>query len=240
MDKQNLVRDLVRRAGIVEPPPVGAGTFAGEAILVLLGRHKSSLNIFDQHGQQIGTAKRSSGRHSRDGYQYRYELVGLRSGLTVTDISKGRFAPTPEDFTIAGTDASHIASAHRWTTVGRLGPERADRPSSPADSIVFLRDGEPIATLWKMPPKELWRTRPRVSGSGRFDFLRRITDPRRLFYVDDQAGRLAARVTYLSEPGYVVELQPDTPELLSTIGVAACLIADNVFISESGGGGGGA
>jgi hypothetical protein len=57
--------------------------------------------------------------------------------------------------------------------------------------------------------------------------------------VEDHSGRLSARITYLSTSGvgYVLELQPDTPELLSTIAVAACLIANNAFVSESGGGG---
>jgi hypothetical protein len=60
-----------------------------------------------------------------------------------------------------------------------------------------------------------------------------------LFYVEDQSSRQAARITYLpaSGVGYVLELQPDTQELLAAIAVAACLIVDNAFVSPGGGGG---
>ena len=252
MDEQKLVHDLVRRAGVVEPPPVGAGTFAGESLLVLRGGGRSTLDIYDRHGRQIGTAKRTSGRNSRN---HRYELLDPRPGLIVTDVSKSRWA-VGDEFTIEGADGSPIASAYRWMAMGGLvpdewpiadaerwidgplGPQRDDRPNSYSDSVVFLRDGEPIAGLWKMSSEELRRTRPRDSGSSRLrKFLDRFADDN-LFYVDDQSGRLAARITRLSA-GYVIELQAGTSEPLSTIAVAAC-IANYGFVSESGGGGGGA
>ena len=109
MDEQKAVHHLVRRAGVVdEPPPVGAGTFAGESLLVLRSGH-----LYDQHGRQIGTPKRTSGRTSRN---HRYELLDPRPGLIVTDVSKGRWA-VGEEFTIEAADGSLIANAYRWSAM---------------------------------------------------------------------------------------------------------------------------
>jgi hypothetical protein len=140
-----------------------------------------------------------------------------------------------------------MADAERWVD-GPLGPQRDDRPNSSnsySDNVVFLRDGEPIAGLWKMPSEEFRRTRPRDSGRSPLrKFVDRLGDEK-LFYLDDQSGRLAARITRSapagagSRTGYVIELQAGTSEPLSSIAVAAC-IANYGFVKESGGGGGGA
>jgi hypothetical protein len=244
MDKQKLIRSLVRRAGIAEPPPLETSTFAGEPLLVLHGHHESSLGIFDQQGQQIGTAERSRGRYSRDGYRYRYELVGIQPRFSVTDISQGRLVSIPKLFTIVGADGSQIAFARRGTETSRNRSSQDAQRQPPWERFVFERDGETIATLRKMPRKEFRRTRPSVSTSSPIESLRTRYDrffSSQLFYLDDQASRQAARITYLpgSGVGYVVELQPDTPEPLPALAVVACLIADNAFGSPGGNGGGG-
>lgn len=253
MDEQKAVQDLVRRAGVVEPPPVGAGTFAGESLLVLSGG-----GLYDQHGRQIGTPKRTSDRNSRN---HRYELLDPRPGLIVTDVSKEGWA-VGDEFTIEAADGSLIATAYRWSAMSRfvrdgpivsferwvespLGPQPDDREKSYSNNVVFLRDGEPIAGLRKMPSEELRRTRPRDSGRSP---LRKFVDwfgDEKLFYLDDQSGRLAARITRSapagagSRTGYVIELQAGTSEPLASIAVAAC-IANYGFASQSRGGGGGA
>ena len=53
-----------------------------------------------------------------------------------------------------------------------------------------------------------------------------------LFYLEDQSDRQVARITYVSGSGvgYVLDLRPGAPEVLSTIAVAACIIADNAFV----------
>ena len=243
-DQQKLIESLVRRAGIVEPAPIGAGTFAGEAIVILHGHHESSLDLFDQHGKQIGSAERSRGRYSRDGYQYRYELLGIEPGFTVTDISKGRFVSIPKDFTIVGVDGSQIASARRGSVERRSRSSHDVPREQPWKSFVFERGRETLATLREMPRKEFRRTRPRPSPSNPIESFRMRSDRlfgSQLFHLEDQSSRQAARITYLpgAGVGYILELQPDVPELLSTISVAACLIADNAFVSPGGNGGGG-
>jgi len=110
MSKEKVVQSRLRRAGVIELAPGEAGTLAGESTLVLRGGYRSTLEIFNPHGQQIGTAKRSRGRYSGDGYQYRYELLGLRPRFILTDISKGRFVSIPEHFTVEEVDGAHIAS----------------------------------------------------------------------------------------------------------------------------------
>lgn len=240
MDKQKLIRNLVERAGVVEPLPDSVAASASAAILVFHGAHESSLDIFNQHGQEIGTAKRSRGRYSRDGYQYRYEVLGVHARFILTDVSKGRWISVPRDFTIAGIDGSAIASAHRYTSEGQPLLTRGDRPFSSWESFAFERDRETIGSLWKTPRKELRRARARGPASNPIGSLRPLYDrsfSSQLFYVEDQSGRQVARITYLSRSGvgYVLELTPGTLELLSTIAVAACIIADNAFISPPSG-----
>jgi hypothetical protein len=240
MNNEKWVRSLLRRAGIVEPAPGGTGALASEPTLVLRGGYQSTLKIFNCAGQQIGTAERTRGRYSRDGYQYRYELLGLEPSFTLTDISKGRFVSLPQELTIARGDGSHVASAHRGTTVVDRGARESRRP--PWESFVFERDAETIATLLKMPRKELRQSRPRPSTSNPVILLQQIYDrfvSDRLFYVLDPSDRQVARITYLPGPnGYVVEQEPTAPEPLPTITVAACIIVNNAFASAGDGGGG--
>lgn len=239
MDKQKRIRSLVTRAGAVESPLGGAETFTSELILVLQGGHESSLDIFNQHGHQIGAADRSRGQYSRDGYQYRYELRDSEPRFLITDISKGRWVSVPKDYTITGADGADIASGSRGTASSR--PRSAGKARrAPWDTFVFERNGEKIATLCKTPRKELRRARPRTPASNPIASLRRLYDrsfSSQLFYVEDQFNQEIARITYLSGFGvaYVLELQPGTSELLSTIAVAACVIADNAFISPPSG-----
>ena len=129
-----------------------------------------------------------------------------------------------------------IVSFERWVE-SPTGPQQDHREKSFSDDVVFLRDGEPIAGLRKMPSEELRRTRPRDSGSSPLRKFRDWFADENLFYLDDQSGRLAARIT--RSGGYVIELQAGTSEPLASIAVAAC-IANYGFVKESGGGGGGA
>ena len=194
-------------------------------------------------------SSRSRGRYSRDGYQYRYELLGIEPGFTVTDISKGRFVSIPKDFTIVGVDGSQIASVRRGSVERRSRSSHDVPREQPWKSFVFERGRETLATLREMPRKEFRRTRPRPSPSNPIESFRMRSDRlfgSQLFHLEDQSSRQAARIHDLfpgAGVGYILlclELQPDVPaELPSTISVAACLIADNAFVSPGGNGGGG-
>ena len=57
-DQQKLIESLVlQEAAAAHPGPIGAAFFRGEAIVILHGHHESSLDLFDQHGKQIGSAE---------------------------------------------------------------------------------------------------------------------------------------------------------------------------------------
>ena len=110
---------------------------------------------------------------------------------------------------------------------------------------MFKVNGEPIASIWKTPRKELRSTQPPSRGSNPIGSARRVYDrflSSQLFYLEDQSDRQVARITYVSGSGvgYVLDLRPGAPEVLSTIAVAACIIADNAFVSPPSGNGGGA
>jgi hypothetical protein len=53
------VAEVTARAGILEPRAKGGGTLTNEPILVFLGPRRPTLHIFDQYGNQIGTANKS-------------------------------------------------------------------------------------------------------------------------------------------------------------------------------------
>ena len=207
--------------------------------MVLRGKRQSNLEIFNRHGRQIGAAKRSRGRYSRDGYRYRYELLGLRPRFILTDVSKGRFVSVPEHLTLTGVDTSRV-SAYRGTAVADSAIRQT--PRLPSDSFVFERNGEVIATLLKMPRKELRQVRPRARASNPIALLQQLDDrffSGQLFYVMDPSNRQVARITYLPVgQGYVLEQQPGTQDLLRTIAVAACIIVNNAFASARNGGAG--
>ena len=136
MDKQKLILSLVSRAGVPEQPPDAPVTSSSQTILVLQGAHKSSLDIFDQHGNRMGAANRSRGRYSRDACQIAYEVLGVEPRFVLTDISKGRWISVHRDFTIAGVDGSHIAAAHRYSDKGQPVLRRSDRLSRPGRACV--------------------------------------------------------------------------------------------------------
>jgi hypothetical protein len=245
MNKEKLekrILALVSRAGVVEPLPGGQGTLASEPILVLYGKNKSGFEVFDQYGHAVGNAERIRGHYSRDGYQYRYVVRDTQPRFTLTDISKGRGASTPESFVLAAPDGSHIASAHRPT---RLAPERVLAEAlTEYESFVFEHHNETLGTFHKTSRKERRRVQARPAASSRLVRFWQLLGSK-LFHVEDRSNRHVATITYFpasigSWVGYVLELQRGAQERFSTIAIAACIIADNAFVDTGGGGGGGA
>jgi len=252
---------LIRRAGVIEPPKKGDRRLATESILVFSGRWKSDLTIFDQEGDEIGAACKSRDEYelsdaeplfrvrttkkSWSGLYFEFSVLGLDSTEIGTigrqkvkkEMLRERTPGLAEPAAMGWSDAAHKHAA--LTGSSELGDSRG----------IKLRrsDGRAIATLRYGSRKDVIRNRlSPLDLMTRLDYALDRSSCRR-FYIEDEPGHEAARLTYLrgsslwaNEVGYVLELQPGLSEPLRTLVVATVLLVDNNIIDRSGGGGGGA
>jgi hypothetical protein len=148
-----------------------------------------------------------------------YELSDAEPLCRVRRTYKSRWHNLYFEFSVLGLDGTEIG------TIGR----RKERDSM---AIKLRRPGGgTIATIQDESGKD-------VIG---------VRSSWRRFYIYDEPGDAAARLTYLRElsfwtakVGYVLELQPGLSEPLRTLIVATVLAVDHNIIDRSGGDGGGA
>jgi hypothetical protein len=131
------IREILNRAGIVEPRPLGGGTLAAEPILVWRGGEGSDLQAYDQRGRWIGEAIRNRDRYSVVRCHFHYDISDVELRCVVADATNGRWRWTPKKFSITAPDGTEVALATR------------PQPEVP---WAFERHGEPIATLREVDP----------------------------------------------------------------------------------------
>jgi hypothetical protein len=149
-----------------------------------------------------------------------YELSNSELLCRVRRTYKSRWHDLYFEFSVLGLDGTEIGTIGR-----RKGDSMAIKLRRPG--------GGTIATVHDESEKDVIRVRSSW----------------RRFYIHDEPGDAAARLTYLrglglsfwaAKVGYVLELQPGLSEPLRTLIVATVLAVDNNIIDQSGGDGGGA
>lgn len=224
------VLELTSRAGIIEPKEQGSGTLATEPILVFRGPSKSSLKIFDQYGNQIGSA-------SRDGTEYTLCDAEPRCIVAETKRPQG-----PEyQFSVRSPEGAQIGTISQEKVRMRDLVGRNDRTIELRPRITC--DGRTIAMIERRPRKPVIdrRAPPRTLIARVHYLLDRFSCQR--LAIEDEPGHEAARITYVrpsffrNHVSYVLDFQPGTHEAMRTMSMAACLVADNriVDIWEWGG-----
>jgi len=224
------VLELTSRAGIIEPKEQGSGTLATEPILVFRGPSKSSLKIFDQYGNQIGSA-------SRDGTEYTLCDAEPRCIVAETKRPQG-----PEyQFSVRSPQGAQIGTISQEKVRMRDLVGRNDRTIELRPRITC--DGRTIAMIERRPRKPVIdrRAPPRTLIARVHYLLDRFSCQR--LAIEDEPGHEAARITYVrpsffrNHVSYVLDFQPGTHEAMRTMSMAACLVADNriVDIWEWGG-----
>jgi hypothetical protein len=219
---QRKVAELMARAGIIQPREKGDGTLLTEPILVFRGPSRSSLQIFDQHGNEIGSARR------RD---KRYELRDRELRCTVRELTK-RAKGLEYEFLVAGPDDRELGTIMQdkvrifgaWEVWPRL-----------------ISHGRMIAMLHRY--RGSWVPPQRVSASSWISRAHYLID--HVSCCRFSIGQDRAWITYIRPsilPGqvsYVLELPPGETELLRTMTLAACIVVHNKEIKQGGNGGGG-
>jgi hypothetical protein len=219
---QRKVVELVARAGIIEPREEGDGTLITEPILVFRGRSGSSLQIFDQHGNEIGSARHADSR---------YELRDREIRCTVRELSK-RAKGLEYELVVAGPDGREL---------GKINHDKPRLFGAWEGGVRIISRGRMIALLRRDPGR--WVAPERVSA---FSWISRAH-----YLVDHVSccrfsiGVDHAWITYVRpsilpyQVSYVLELPSDTTEPLRTMTLAAVIVVDNKEIKQGGNGGGG-
>lgn len=246
--RKRKVEELMSRAGIIEPPRKGGGRLANESIVVLRGPWKSHLTIFDQDGEQIGSAHRYGDEYAlRDaepictirkdneswsGSYFAYSVLGI-DGLELGTISREKRA-RPKMENKSTTTEPAVPSVMGGRDPPRLSSAAANR--YPALTLKG-RDGRAMATLRHGSRGEVIRNR--LSPP---DLLRRasyILDHSSCcrYTIEDEPGHEAARITYVrpslwrNDVSYVLELGAPLAEPLRTLIVATPIVVDNSILS---------
>jgi hypothetical protein len=241
--RKRRVKELITFAGVIEPPRKGDGRLATESILVFSGNPwtwnpwNRDLTIFDQEGDEIGAARNSRGE---------YELSDAEPLCRVRRTYKS-WHKLYFEFSVLGLDGTEIGTIGRQKqkmlrkSTAALGPPPAmgwsdadHRRAAPTPNLdleslaIKLRrpDGSTIATL----------------RDSQADVVMRVRSDWRRFYIEDEPGHEAARLTYSQRPslwatGYVLELQTGLSEPLRTLIVATVLPIDNNIVDHGSDGG---
>jgi hypothetical protein len=228
---QRKVGELAARAGIVKPREKGDGTLTSEPVLVFWGYSGSSLNIFDQYGNQIGSSGRSSNEFALRDAEPR---CIVRETKWLPDVAEWR-RRLEYEFSVAGSDGVDIGTINQ------------DKPRILGAAELWPRiicEGRTIATIQNRSRNEV--TWERLPASTRIARAHHIVDRFSCCrsWICDEPGHEAARITYLRpsilpfRASYVLELQPGTKEPLRTMALAACIVVDSKLVKRGGDGGG--
>jgi hypothetical protein len=229
--KQRKVGELAARAGIVKPRENGDGVLTTEPVLVFWGNSGSSLVIFDQFGNQIGSSRRNGNEYALRDAEPR---CIVRETKWLPDVAERR-RRLEYEFSVAGSDGVDIGTINRDKARVRGAFELWPR---------IMCDGRTIAKIQDRSRKEV--TRERLPASTRIARAHYLLDRFSCcrFSICDEAGHEAARITYLRpsilpfRASYVLELQPSTTEPLRTMALAATVVVDKKLVRRGGSGGG--
>jgi hypothetical protein len=222
------VRSILARAGVPGAGLAAGGSRADAAVLVLHGRWRKSLAIYDASGYEIGTAVRTRDKYRDVGARYHYDISDTALRCVVRDVTprhRGIAARRPE-FSVLGPDGRALGTIRRESGLHNYAVDAGGAARASIRRVGWRKaaNARPQFAFTDVPRR--WRWIDRLSS--------------RVWYLLTDSNRPIARITHLfangNEVTYVLEREQSIGEPMRTLALALVIVVDNRITTDSNSG----
>jgi hypothetical protein len=203
-----------------------------ERVLVLCGKSRSSLEIFDRAGTKIGSADRTSAKLRAAGSSYQYDVRDseVRLRVRATTARKLWFESLHQTHSVLSPDGNEIA------TLSKSVLRRRFTIASRGKAVARFRKAT-WAEAHRQADAALAPTAMQRIRQSFFELNHHIPT---VCIIESEAGEVTARITSvgdnLGRVNYVCELQEPIAEAAIPTALAACIATDNMILQGGIGG----